>query len=663
MRRASWVWLFLVAAFVLTPSTTGVAKAADRWTDLTDAQWGTVYQVSAEDVATVAQGYPNGDGTFSFRPSLAVTRAQFTKMSVDGFALAKLDPPVSTFADVARGDFYYQWIEGGAAAGLISGYPNGDGTFSFRPGTQISRQQSNSILGRYLSGVEIEATGHIHGVVRNYLTLEQWYSLEGEFYLGFFTDQAQVATAHRATTAYLVNQGVVVGSTQGGQTYLYPQSNLTRAQAAALIIRTRTMAMEIIGDDPTAPTDVVAIPASPANNAHPIVTGRTTTPNGTVTIYDATITGTVKMAEGQALADGSFSLAVPGLWAAPLMEGSHLFTARVTDSRQRVSVPSAPVDYLLDVTAPAGSIVSPPEGGAFNMGEPLFQVTASDAGSGMESVTFFYKHEADPTFTQIGQPVTGQTTTFTANWGDLNLPNDRYDLEAVARDRAGNLRILGPLTVIIDTTPVPTTITLTQDPTPNPLDADHTVTAVVKDQFGANIDAAVMFTWTPSDGSGLPDHTTAATRQSLGVYAGSWGGPGMASTYAITAAAGALTSNSVTTSWEARRVAHVVLTPGNAVLQLGQDYTLTATLTDQFSAAIDATVTFVWTKTDGDASVTADRTTTLPTSGGQVSDSQTLTKWAAVEITVSVAGYGGTIPPVQVYWAPNTTNLQYRRSP
>ena len=175
---------------MVTLSTARVALAADRWTDITDAQWETVYQVSAEDVATVAQGYPNGDGTFSFRPSLPVTRAQFTKMSVDGFALAKLDPPVPTFTDVPRGDFYYQWIEGGAAAALVSGYPNGDGTFSFRPGTQISRQQSNSILGRYLSGVEIEATGHIHGVVRNYLTLEQWYSHRGRLLPGLLRGSA-----------------------------------------------------------------------------------------------------------------------------------------------------------------------------------------------------------------------------------------------------------------------------------------------------------------------------------------------------------------------------------------------------------------------------------------------------------------------------------------
>ncbi len=450
MRRASWVGLLLVAAFLLVPSTTGVALAADRWTDITDAQWETVYQMSAEDVATLAQGYANGDGTFSFRPSLPVTRTQFTKMSVDGFALAKLDPPVSTFTDVPRADVYYQWIEGGAAAGLISGYPNGDGAFSFRPGTEISRQQSNSILGRYLSGVEIESTGLIHGVVRNYLTLEQWYALEGEFYLGFFAaDQIEVATVHRATTAYLVYQGVVAGSTQGGLTHLFPQVSLTRAQAAALIIRTRIVAAKIIGEDPPAPTDVATIPAGPAGNARPILTGQTTIANGTVTIYDATITGTVKMAEGQALADGSFAIAVPGLGTAPLLEGPHLFTARVKDSRQRVSEPSAPVDYLLDVTAPAGSIISPTAGGVYNTGEPLFRVTASDAGSGMQSVTFLYKHKADTGFTQIGQPVTDQTPTFTAKWGDIKLPDDQYNLQAVARDRAGNERTLSPLTITI----------------------------------------------------------------------------------------------------------------------------------------------------------------------------------------------------------------------
>jgi hypothetical protein len=107
----------------------------------------------------------------------------------------------------------------------------------------------------------------------------------------------------------------------------------------------------------------------------------------------------------------------------------------------------------------------------------------------------------------------------------------------------------------------------------------------------------------------------------------------------------------------------VVLTPGNAVLQLGEGYTLTVTLTDQFLAAIDATVTFVWTKTEGDASLSADRTTTLLTSGGQAADSQALAKWAAVDITVTVAGYSGTIPPVQVYWALQTGNLQYPLAP
>ena len=65
---------------------------------------------------------------------------------------------------------------------------------------------------------------------------------EGPTYLIPFADQADVAPVHAPGTAYLVFRGVVLGSSDGSTTYLNPLAGLTRAQAVALILRTKTAA-------------------------------------------------------------------------------------------------------------------------------------------------------------------------------------------------------------------------------------------------------------------------------------------------------------------------------------------------------------------------------------------------------------------------------------
>jgi len=69
----------------------------------------------------------------------------------------------------------------------VEGYPISSGKL-FKPGNDIPRQQTNTILGRYLSQAEINASGVIHGAGSlTYPTLDQWYAAEGAFYLnGFF---------------------------------------------------------------------------------------------------------------------------------------------------------------------------------------------------------------------------------------------------------------------------------------------------------------------------------------------------------------------------------------------------------------------------------------------------------------------------------------------
>jgi len=203
----------------------------DRWTDITDAQWVEWYGVTADEAATVAEGYVDG----TFRPALPVNRSQFSKMAVDGFGLAAIAPTVIRFPDVPLAYLYCPWIEGATRAGLVTGYNDG----LFRPSLIITRQQANTILARYLVQRELLTSGHVQGALGAYASLEAWYAAEGDAVLAPFADSSRLAAVHAPQTAYLVYQQVIQGSPSGGGLYLMPLAELTRAQAAVMMIRAR----------------------------------------------------------------------------------------------------------------------------------------------------------------------------------------------------------------------------------------------------------------------------------------------------------------------------------------------------------------------------------------------------------------------------------------
>ena len=202
---------------------------SNRWTDITDDQWQTIYGVTAAEIDRVADGGADG----AFRPNALITRAQFTKMVVDGLGIAKAvyGPPI--FMDVPAGHVFFPWIQGGAQAGLLSGFAGN----SYRPEQPITRQQANTILGRYLSAKELADRGFIQGSRATYPTLADWYAAEGAAVLAPFADRSLLAAVHAPQTAYLVYHQVVQGSVGGTGLHLMPLSNLTRAQAAVMIVR------------------------------------------------------------------------------------------------------------------------------------------------------------------------------------------------------------------------------------------------------------------------------------------------------------------------------------------------------------------------------------------------------------------------------------------
>ncbi len=418
----------VILAAILIMIMAGGALAAPPWPDAPNSWWVSSYGVTEAEVATVADGYPDG----LFRPSNPVTRGQFTKMAVNGLGVDPLDPPVATFLDVPKGSTYFTYIEGAYEAELVTGYPVAGG-LEFRPGNNIARQQANTILGRYLSDTEIATTGVIHGTGGlTYSSLALWYSAQGSFYLNGFLDAGQVAVVHRPATAYLVYHEAV----QGSNGRLSPLATLNRAQAAAMVLRVAEEAADIT-TPPPAPTGLVVTPASPGNDSTPQVSG-TALPSRPVAVYDTFGGATTKLTETTTNAAGMFYADL----TVPLMDGTHVFTAKVKNALGVVSPASAPITYVLDTVAPAGSITAPlvPSGqpdAAVGSNKPSFTATATDALSGVGSVAFEYATAAAPT-TWIPISTDADGAPYTAVWGAISLVDGQYVFRVVITDEAGN---------------------------------------------------------------------------------------------------------------------------------------------------------------------------------------------------------------------------------
>jgi hypothetical protein len=111
---------------------------------------------------SVIQGYPcggpnepcDGQNRPYFRPGSNITRGQIAKIIVLAEGWTPLNPPEATFADIAPGSTFYQYIETAAARGIVSGYacggPNepcdGQNRSYFRPGNNATRAQLSKML-------------------------------------------------------------------------------------------------------------------------------------------------------------------------------------------------------------------------------------------------------------------------------------------------------------------------------------------------------------------------------------------------------------------------------------------------------------------------------------------------------------------------------------
>jgi len=195
-----------------------------QWSDVTDGILER-YRLDAEDPTRISPGFDDG----TWKPDLAVTRAEFVQMAVDALGIPTADPSTPSFDDVPASSDYYRYVEGAAAAGLLDSIASA----TFAPETIMTHEQCLALVMRAVA----QATG---------ISLEQAYPIEvWASALARYSDNQGVDSGLKREVAMAVKHGVLRPEDSGDT--LSPQGRLTRIEAAAAITRGKSVCGDRIG--------------------------------------------------------------------------------------------------------------------------------------------------------------------------------------------------------------------------------------------------------------------------------------------------------------------------------------------------------------------------------------------------------------------------------
>lgn len=161
----------------------------------------------------VGTGLMMGTGNDTFSPEEAMTRGMLIAVLYRAAGYPDVAEGEMPFADVRPGTYYYDAVQWGYQQGVIYGV---DETH-FNPDQNLTREQMTSILYRWWNSA--------HSATEKD---------ENPEILEAFSDERQISGYARLGMAWAVEHGIVYGT--GGRK-LEPQSNATRSQAAAMLLR------------------------------------------------------------------------------------------------------------------------------------------------------------------------------------------------------------------------------------------------------------------------------------------------------------------------------------------------------------------------------------------------------------------------------------------
>lgn len=100
----------------------------------------------------ISTGWTDSDGSRTFRPSQPVTRDAMAAFMYRLAGKPAFDPPAtSPFADVTKDNIYYHEITWLAAQDISTGWPESDGTRTFRPLQPVNRDAMAAFMFRFNS--------------------------------------------------------------------------------------------------------------------------------------------------------------------------------------------------------------------------------------------------------------------------------------------------------------------------------------------------------------------------------------------------------------------------------------------------------------------------------------------------------------------------------
>ncbi|MGG4146394.1 S-layer homology domain-containing protein [Paenibacillus algorifonticola] len=150
-----------------------------------------------------------------FAPNASITRAEFTATLLRALGIhAASGSTAVSFSDVKAGSWYENEVKLAVSNKLISGYSDG----TFRPNGLITREEAMIILNRALALTTLTQVNDAAQI---------------DSLLAAYEDSASVSEYAKAAVASALKNGIV----QGADGSLNPDSNVTRAETAAIVKR------------------------------------------------------------------------------------------------------------------------------------------------------------------------------------------------------------------------------------------------------------------------------------------------------------------------------------------------------------------------------------------------------------------------------------------
>lgn len=154
------------------------------------------------------QGVVTGTGGSNYSPAQNMIRGDFMLMLYRALDLSSSSK--SNFSDVPAGSYYYTAIATAKALGIAKGYDD-----LFMPNAPITREDAMVLVARAL---KVDGKTLTAGSISD---------------LSNFKDKGSVSDYAVSSVATLVKAGIITGS----NSYLYPKSNVTRAEMAVILYR------------------------------------------------------------------------------------------------------------------------------------------------------------------------------------------------------------------------------------------------------------------------------------------------------------------------------------------------------------------------------------------------------------------------------------------